>query len=411
MLNWLSQFNICCFLDNHQYSIPPNAQECVAAAGVSSAMPAGGDNNLEVIERFTAGQQDWIFGHLAYELKNDIEGLHAAHTDHIGFPPAFLFVPQFVIVMKDDSVELGSLDQDHELVFQEICNTETGSVSPQVIQVKQRFSREEYLQVINQLKEHIHRGDCYEINFCQEFYAEHVLIDPVDTYKALSEISPNPFSVFYRIDDKYLMCASPERFLSRIGERLISQPIKGTISRDAENKQHDKELKEQLAQSVKDKTENVMIVDLVRNDLSKVCKEGSVEVDELFGIYSFPQVYQMISTISGELQGEVSFADIIRACFPMGSMTGAPKRRVMELIEKYERTARGIFSGSVGYITPGRNFDLNVVIRSIMYHAGTGYLSFMAGSGITALSDPEKEYEECLLKAAAIKKILGVPGE
>jgi para-aminobenzoate synthetase component 1 len=313
--------------------------------------------------------------------------------------------------MKDDSVELGSLDQDHELVFQEICNTKSGSVSPQVIRVKQRFSRDEYLHVISQLKEHIHRGDCYEINFCQEFYAEHVSIDPVDTYKALSDISPNPFSVFYRLDDKYLMCASPERFLSRIGERLISQPIKGTISRDAENKQHDEELKDQLAQSVKDRTENVMIVDLVRNDLSKVCKEGTVEVDELFGIYSFPQVYQMISTVSGELQGEVSFADILRACFPMGSMTGAPKRRVMELIGKYERTARGIFSGSVGYITPGGNFDLNVVIRSIMYHAGTGYLSFMAGSGITALSDPEKEYEECLLKAAAIKKILGVPEE
>ncbi len=407
MLNWLSRFNICCFLDNHQYSIAPQTLECIAAAGSIAIIQPGQADRLDAIDQFTLGQQDWIFGHLGYDLKNEIEGLRSNHEDHIGFPAAFLFVPEFVILLKDDVVEVGSCGNDHDVVFEDISRMQPRQASHHVIEIKQRFSRDEYVQVIRDLKQHIHRGDCYEINFCQEFYADKAVIDPVNTYQALSAISPNPFSVFYRLNHQYLMCASPERFLSRIGRRLISQPIKGTISRDPGNEDHDDALKEQLRQSVKDKTENVMIVDLVRNDLSKVCLEGSVTVDELFGIYAFPQVYQMISTVSGELRKGVSFAEIVRSCFPMGSMTGAPKRRVMELIEKYERTARGIFSGSVGYLTPEKNFDMNVVIRSIMYNAGTGYLSFMAGSGITASSDPEKEYDECLLKAAAIRKVLG----
>ena len=161
--------------------------------------------------------------------------------------------------------------------------------------------------------------------------------------------------------------------------------------------------KEELFHSDKDRSENVMVVDLVRNDLSKVCEEGTVKVDELYGIYSFPQVHQMISTVSGELKKNISFTEIIKATFPMGSMTGAPKKRVMELIEQYEKTKRGIFSGCLGYISPNGDFDFNVVIRSIMYNASSNYLSFQAGSAITFYSDPEKEWEECLLKAEAIK--------
>jgi len=149
-----------------------------------------------------------------------------------------------------------------------------------------------------------------------------------------------------------------------------------------------------------------MVVDLVRNDLARICEEGTVNVDELFGVYSFPQVHQMISTVSGELQEGMQFTDMIRACFPMGSMTGAPKKRVMELIEKYERNKRGIFSGAVGYISPEGDFDFNVVIRSILYNASTKYLSWQVGSGITFYSDPEKEWEECLLKASAIESVL-----
>ena len=197
----------------------------------------------------------------------------------------------------------------------------------------------------------------------------------------------------------------PGTVFKKGGSKNISQPIKGTSKRMQENAVSDEKNKMDLYHSNKDRSENVMIVDLVRNDLSKVCKEGTVKVDELFGIYSFPQVHQMISTVSGELKDNISFQEIIRATFPMGSMTGAPKKRVMELIEQYERTKRGIFSGAVGYISPNGDFDFNVVIRSIMYNSQSGYLSFLTGSGITFYSDPEKEWEECLLKAEAMKNV------
>jgi para-aminobenzoate synthetase component 1 len=256
------------------------------------------------------------------------------------------------------------------------------------------------------LKQHILRGDCYEINFCQEFFATEATIQPATVYERLSRISPNPFSALYRVQDKWLICASPERFLKKSGDKILSQPIKGTSKRIPDDDKLDASSKESLYKSTKEKSENVMVVDLVRNDLSKICEEGTVGVEELFGIYSFPQVHQMISTISGTLKQQVSFADIIKATFPMGSMTGAPKRNVMKLIEQYEKTKRGIFSGAVGYISPEGDFDFNVVIRSLMYNAGSNYLSFQTGSGITFYSDPEKEYEECMLKAQAIQNVL-----
>jgi len=236
-----------------------------------------------------------------------------------------------------------------------------------------------------------------------EFFAEDAFVDPLSIYQKLSSTSPNPFSALYKLDDKWLICASPERFLKREGSKILSQPIKGTSSRFLQNISRDEKSRLDLLVSEKDRSENVMVVDLVRNDLARVCKEGTVKVDELFGIYSFPQVHQMISTVSGELKEEISFTEIIKATFPMGSMTGAPKRRVVELIDKYERSGRGIFSGTVGYITPESDFDFNVVIRSIMYNTSEKYLSFMAGSGITFYSDAEKEYEECLLKAEAMR--------
>jgi para-aminobenzoate synthetase component 1 len=272
--------------------------------------------------------------------------------------------------------------------------------------INSRIPKPDYIRIIQQLQQHILRGDCYEINFCQEFFASPVAIDPLQVYCSLSNTSPNPFAAYYKTGDRYLLCASPERYLKKEGNRIYSQPIKGTSQRNLQNEGEDIKNKEQLYNSAKDRSENVMIVDLVRNDLSKICEEASVQVEELFGIYSFPQVHQMISTVSGRLRSDIHFIQAIKATFPMGSMTGAPKKRVMELIEQYEQTRRGIFSGAVGYITPDGDFDLNVVIRSIMYNAAGKYLSFQAGSAITFYSDPEKEYEECLLKAAAIKKVL-----
>ena len=232
-----------------------------------------------------------------------------------------------------------------------------------------------------------------------------VSIDPFFIYQKLSELSPNPFSSFYKLNDKFLLCASPERYLKKMGDKIISQPIKGTLKREI-NFEEDEIKKQEFFVNEKERSENVMIVDLVRNDLSKICEEGSVEVDELYKIYSFPHVHQMISTVSGKIAVNKKIKEIISATFPMGSMTGAPKKRVMELIEKYERSRRGLFSGAVGYINPENDFDFNVVIRSILYNETTHYVSIPAGAAITFSSDPEKEYEECLLKVEAMKKVL-----
>lgn len=407
MLSWANRFNICCFLDNHQYQSSESVVECMLACGVVTALPM--DATLENLDRFIHTHSGkWIFGHLGYDIKNQIETLSSGHPDGIQFPDLFFFVPATVISLKDHTLHIDVYDDtDASVIYQAIINSAIDSSPHQsAITIQPKMSREQYLATIHQLKYHIQRGDCYEINFCQEFYATDIIIDPIALYQQLTNISPNPFACYYRLTDKYLLCASPERFLQKKGDRLLSQPIKGTVPRNHFDPAADQKLIEQLRNSEKDKSENVMVVDLVRNDLSKVCQQGSVEVTELFGIYSFPQVHQMISTVEGNLNTSYQFSDIIKACFPMGSMTGAPKKRVMELIEQYELSKRGLYSGAVGYISPSGDFDFNVVIRSILYNSSNQYLGYQVGGGITFYSDPEKEYEECLVKATAIRKVL-----
>lgn len=405
VLSWLRKFSTFSFLDNHHYSLSHHSFECLVAAGCKQFIKANAGIALEELERFIKKKPGcWLFGHLGYDLKNETEDLTSRHPDHIGFPDLFFFEPEWVLQISPGLIMIEG--EEPEKIFSEIESIHVMD-PPDTSKpgIRNRISKQDYISIIHRLQQHILRGDCYEINFCQEFYDKDIIIDPVQVFKRLSSISPNPFAALYKVYDQWLVCASPERFLKKEGRKIFSQPIKGTASR-SELKGKDEVNRIRLAASQKERSENVMVVDLVRNDLSRVCERGSVQVDELFGIYSFPQVHQMISTVSGLLKEEVSFSEIIRACFPMGSMTGAPKKRVMELIEKYERTKRGIFSGAVGYISPSGDFDLNVVIRSIMYNQATGYLSFQAGSGITFYSDPEQEWEECLLKAEAIRTVL-----
>ena len=381
--------------------------ECLLAVGVKKEIKMNAGTALEGLQSFiNKNKGNWIFGHLGYDLKNEMEKLSSSHPDGIHFPDLYFFEPEIIIRLNEKEIVIEG--DDPEKIFDKIISFQLPgdlfAISPLI---QNRISKEEYLSIIRKLQQHILRGDCYEINFCQEFFAEIANIDPVQVYKRLSTISPNPFSALYKLNDLWLICASPERYIKKQGTHILSQPIKGTAKRVEGNQENDLLNKEQLQNSAKDRSENVMVVDLVRNDLAKVCKEGTVKVDELFGIYSFPQVHQMISTVSGELKEDISFTDIIKATFPMGSMTGAPKKRVMELIEEYEKTRRGIFSGAVGYVSPKGEFDFNVVIRSILYNSSSKYLSFQTGSGITFYSDPEKEWEECMLKAEAIKKVLG----
>ena len=405
VLNWANRFSTFCLLDNHAYQTMPHSEECLVAAGAERFISADGKEALNKLQAFIDVKESWLFGHLAYDLTSETASLSSHLPDKIGFPDLCFFEPSVLIRLNKTQIVIEANDPAE--VFSAITRTgaaDTPSTSPVIIQNK--ISKKEYCTIIDKLKQHILRGDCYEINFCQEFFAVDAVINPVAVYKRLSAVSPNPFSALYKLEDKWLICASPERFLNKQGHHILSQPIKGTSKRIHGNKQMDEANKDQLKHSAKDRSENVMVVDLVRNDLSKICKEGTVKTDELYGIYSFPQVHQMISTIRGELEGNISFTDIIKATFLMGSMTGAPKKRVIELIGQHEKTKRGIFSGAFGYVTPAGDFDFNVVIRSIMYNESSRYLSFQAGSGITFYSDAEKEWEECLWKAEAMKSVL-----
>lgn len=406
MLSWGNRFNICCLLDNHNYQLQHGSVECVLAAGSLKSIQLNAGNAFSSLKTFAQENNDWLFGHFSYDLKNEVENLSAVKEDNIQFPDLFFFVPETIILLDEKSISISSEKYTAQEIFDQLQSADHVDVAAnKTVNFQQRFSHDEYIETINQLKAHILKGDCYEINFCQEFFADNVSIDPENVYHSLSAVSPNPFAAYYKLGDKFLLCASPERYLKKENQQLISQPIKGTWQRNHESSTGDELYKQALYNSKKDRVENVMVVDLVRNDLSKICEEGSVKVDELFGIYTFPQVHQMISTISGTMRNDLHWVDAINATFPMGSMTGAPKKRVMELIDEYEKTKRGIYSGAVGYVKPNGDFDFNVVIRSLMYNESNNYLSYQVGGGITFYSDPELEYEECLLKAQGIKKL------
>lgn len=416
LLNWTKQFSSFCLLDNHQYHFAATgfnepAFECLVAAGSKHRLVANAGHAFNQLQEFTERHPgEWLFGHFSYDLKNETEQLTSSLFDGIQFPDLHFFIPETVIKLTQHQIFIYSNEPASSLI-RAIKNTAVSTSTHSPANIQHRFSKEDYTSTVEKIRSHILRGDCYELNFCQEFFAEDILIDPAIVYQQITTLSPVPFAALYRMDDKYAICASPERYIKKTGTQIISQPIKGTSKRDLTNTAIDVSAKQSLLNSTKEKAENIMIVDLVRNDLSKICKEGTVHVKELFGIYSFPQVHQMISTVAGEIEKTLHWTDAIKATFPMGSMTGAPKRSVLELIEKFEKTRRGLFSGSIGYVSPNGDFDFNVVIRSILYNAGSRYLSFQTGSAITFYSQAEKEYEECMLKAAAMMQVLNGIGQ
>lgn len=408
MLSWLQQFSIFCLLDNCGYTDPQHSFTKIAAAGAVRSFEAEPGKAFSTLEA-AASTNEWLFGHIGYDCKNEVEQLHSNLPDHIGFPDLFLFQPEIILLIEKDVIQIASVSRSAEDTWKEIIDTPPAcnkKVTGNDLHLSSRFTKEAYINTVNRLKQHILRGDCYEINFCQEFFAEEAHIDPLAAYVSLTEASPNPFSGFYRIFDRYLVCASPERFLQKKGTTLISQPIKGTWKRSHAGDGSDEAERNALQQNAKERSENIMVADLVRNDLSKICRSGSVTVTELCAPYTFPHVHHLVSTITGTVDPSTGITPVMKALFPMGSMTGAPKKKVMELVERYEKTKRGIFSGALGYITPQKDFDFNVVIRSMMYNSSNNYLSYLAGSGITFYCDAEKEYEECLLKAEAIEKML-----
>ena len=403
MLNWANQFNIFCLLDNNGYDFEQPAFECLLAVGCIRSYSFTGMDDFAALQKFYTANPSWLFGHLGYNAAGN--SYKKATKRDIDFGKGFFFEPETLIKISGDNISVIKSNIAASLILQAIEKfTIKIKEENSPFNINATFSKEEYLEKVAVLQQHIKRGDCYEINFCQQFVAENAFLNVVETYQKLSAVSPAPFGSFYKLNNNYCLCASPERFLQKKGSQLISQPIKGTSRREADVLK-DEANKKYLIESAKEKSENVMVVDLVRNDMSMVCEKGSVKVKELFGIYSFPQVHQMISTIQGTLSANKTFTDAIKACFPMGSMTGAPKKSVMQLIEKYEKGERGLFSGSIGYINPEGDFDFNVVIRSIFYNSLKKQLSFFAGSGITFYSKGEEEYEECMMKAAAVIEI------
>jgi para-aminobenzoate synthetase component 1 len=400
---WANQFDIAMVLDSNEceHALNIGKFELLIAVGVKHELTSK-INAFEELKTFKEQyKNEWIFGWLTYDLKNQLEKLESKNEDNIGFESMYFFVPQKLI----------AIDSNFEIVaggefLQEILNNEQTETQSDSVKLEAKVSKEKYIENVNRIRTHIENGDVYELNYCVEFFANKVNIDPASIYNGLKQRSPVPFGCFVKHYKRYVIGASPERFITKIGNKLYSQPIKGTARR-LSNKIEDEQQAYQLLHSEKERAENLMIVDLVRNDLARTAETGSVKVDELFGIYSFPQVHQMISTVSSTLNKNENPIDAIKHAFPMGSMTGAPKIMAMKLIEQYEETKRGLYSGAIGYFGPNGDFDFNVVIRSIQYNKQTQYLNFEVGGAITYDSVAEDEYEECLLKSKAMKEVLG----
>lgn len=412
LLYWSKQFREVVVLDsnieNNENQLY-KSYDFILAVEAFTSIQTDYEKAFEDLYQYQSKANDWLFGYLSYDLKNDIEDLNSRNFDGLHFPDLYFFQPKKIFLIKGNEVVIQYLnmcDDEVEFDFDQIQNVslQSNSIS-QKVEINQRISKENYLKKVEKMLAHIHRGDIYEANFCMEFYAEDAIIEPMEIYQKLDLISNPPFAVFFKKNQHYLLSASPERYLKKEGEKVISQPIKGTAKRsfDIEIDFHNKI---ELENNPKERSENIMIVDLVRNDLSHTATKGSVQVEELCKIYSFKQVHQMISTITSTVNHTTSPIEILRTTFPMGSMTGAPKISAMQIIEELEETKRGLYSGAVGYFTPNGDFDFNVVIRSILYNSDNQYLSFSVGSAITSEAIPEKEYEECLLKAKAMFEVL-----
>ena len=406
LLNFSKRYTYSCVLLSNKYSDKYSQYQTIVCLGSRKVIESN-SNSFAKLRKFQSDNKDWLFGFLSYDLKNEVEQLQSNNIDNFSFPNLFFFIPETILFISDRNlmVETFSSKQEIDKMIEDIKNEKESSDRHQSIELIPRENQEQYLQKIIKIKNHIQRGDIYEMNYCQELYSEDTHITPEKVFLELNKSSKAPFSVYFKYNEKYLLCSSPERFLQKKGDRIISQPIKGTRKRGTSTEE-DKILLNDLTNSQKDKSENVMIADLVRNDLSRTAKKSSVKVEELFGIYSFERVHQMITTISSEIDENFDFIEVLKSCFPMGSMTGAPKLKSMQLIERYETTKRSLYSGAFGYISPDQDFDFNVVIRSILYDRVSSYVSVLVGGAITINSDEKEEYEECLIKAQAMIDVL-----
>lgn len=399
LLNYISAFDSFSFLDSNVHAgNQDKGYSAIAFAGVLSCSTA----KLSDTNAYIDSCSDWLYGYMEYDLKNQTEHLSSSHADKFNLQPICFMQPEWVIIIDGNSCVLQLIKDDKsaaEKLFEFISATDElpdpGNASPVFCPA---ITKEQYVNAVKRIQDKIQMGEAYEVNYCFEFTAEFKHNHPASFFYKLNNEIRNPFSGILKTKDFYLFSMSPERFIKKTGNKLITQPIKGTRKRGFSSAE-DEQLISSMKKSAKEVSENIMIVDLVRNDLAKIAAPNSVIVDELCGISIFEKVIQMVSTVSCKLKKNISFSEIITAMFPMGSMTGAPKLSAMKIIEANENFRRGIFSGSVGYIAPNGDFDFNVVIRSILYNSKSGQWVLPVGSAITALSNPDEEYEECMIKA------------
>lgn len=407
-LQWAQQFDEVCFFQSNAYQDDYTQIDSLLAVDAVDSIVSEGENTFHRLEKFRAKYPNqWMPGFFSYDLKNEIEDLTTSFPNRLGFPEAYFFIPAAVLSFQDGKVKIEASHPENIfrniLAVRDIVADDIGRTT--TISFQKRMSKTAYIDAFQHLLAHIRHGDIYEVNLCQEFYAHDVVLSPLMAYQKLNEVSPTPFSCFFKVKDNYILSASPERFLAKRKNTLISQPIKGTAPRGM-TPNEDNTIITTLKNSPKEIAENVMIVDLVRNDLTRSAKEGTVKANRQLEVHTFKQVHQLVSTITCQKKTEISDIETIRNTFPAGSMTGAPKINAMKLCDRYENSKRGIYSGAVGYFDPSGNFDFNVVIRSLLYNKKNHYLSFHTGGAITIDADAEKEYAECLLKASAILETL-----
>ncbi|MGD8747249.1 MAG: aminodeoxychorismate synthase component I [Balneolaceae bacterium] len=355
----------------------------------------------EMLQTLREERQGWLLGYLGYDLKNHLENLTSKNWDGTEAPDMYFMEPGFLMefnrISGDYRVLIGELPEDKNFSEQKASSSEFS-----LIHLSCRTSQEAYLEKIRKAQRRISEGDFYEINLSHQIKGT-FRGSAWALYQRMAEVGPVPFGAYLEVDNVKICCQSPERFLRKEGEKVFSQPIKGTAKR-SDCREQDDLLKKELLDSPKEKAENLMIVDLVRNDLSRIARHGSVKVTELFGIQSFGTVHQMVSTVEA-LTEERDPVSVIKACFPMGSMTGTPKISAMKAIEEYEDYKRGIYSGAIGYITPNGNFDFNVVIRTAIIKKDEIFYS--VGGAVTSDSIPANEWQETLIKARALLDTVG----
>jgi para-aminobenzoate synthetase component 1 len=401
-IQWANKhFNFFCFLDSNAYKHGFGNQEFDWIIGMGNSL----FQPKSLMEFLESENEDRKFYHFTYDLKNWIEPLlSSTNKSRFQVQPINILDPEVVLLCKDNKLWIERNKSNYKKIINSIGQEEVETNFKPTDGLQGKWTEEEYINAYNRCLKELQQGNIYEVNLCQEFYMNDFDTPILPLFFAMNDSAKAPFSSLFKMGEYWIASVSPERFLFQDGQKIVSQPIKGTRKRgktDAE----DLALVDELKNSLKENSENTMIVDLVRNDLSFYAQKASVEVEDLCKIYTFPHVHQMISTISCQLNSEKDFWNAFLQAYPMGSMTGVPKISAMELIDDVEDFKRNSYSGTIGF-KKGNTADFNVLIRSLMINEKLKMAHLPVGGAITIRSSAEEEYQECLVKMNGINKIL-----